>query len=171
MIITIVSILIFLIILIAVIYLIGSKIKPEYSAYATTTISKELKTIWDFTTDFKNTANWSDYINKVEILNDPRLGDEGKITWLEHYDNFIIKLECTDYVDYEYTEVLMLEPDLVAGTSWRIEFKAIDSSSTNVSIKISGQIKNNFLRFFKKLFNSYDRDAQVMLEQMKNAVT
>ncbi|MBT4837027.1 MAG: SRPBCC family protein [Methylococcales bacterium] len=163
----IIEIILAIICLFLLIYFSGYLIPENYSAKSSVVIESELKKAWDYITDFKNIAEWSEPVESIEVLNDPKKnGDNGNLTWMEHYKTFSLKLEVLDHIDYDYVKIHMMEPDFVEGTIWLMKYRQIADNKTQITIDATGKIKNPFFRLTSKLLGNYDKTTNMMLNEI-----
>jgi hypothetical protein len=152
-----------LVLIIAVIYAIGSLMAVNHVATVKCKLKTEADKVWLLITDYKEYTRWRSSVKELTV--------DGTNQWTEtnsHGDKVSYQLEVTDEKRKLITRIL--NKDLPYGGFWEFEI-VTESDGCVVHITENGEVYNPLFRFMSKYvfgheatLNKYMKDLQAELE-------
>ena len=134
-----------LVLLVAVVALVGSRLPKEHTASRSILLHQTPKQVYDVARDFNNAPSWRSDLKSIEVQNQP----DGKIHFRENGSNGTVNYEIVEDIPGERMSTRILDTDLGYSGKWTYVFTP-ENGGTRVKITEDGQVSNVIFRFMSR---------------------
>jgi uncharacterized protein YndB with AHSA1/START domain len=151
-----------IILLIAAIYLVGSRLPEKHSAVRVARYRQRPEAIWAAITDYEKFPSWRSNVKSVEQLQSSEAG-----SWREldaHGNSLPYHVVASD--PPRRLSVAIADPNLPFGGTWTTDILPIPPNGCIVQITENGEIHNVFFRFMSRYIFGYTATMDTYLKDL-----
>jgi uncharacterized protein YndB with AHSA1/START domain len=152
-----------IILLIAAVYFIGSRLPEKHSAVRVARYRQSPDAIWAVITDYEKFPSWRSNVKSVETLPSP----DSAASWREldvHGNSLPYRVVTSD--PPRRLSVAIADPKLPFGGTWTTDILPIPPNGCIVQITEDGEIHNVFFRFMSRYIFGYTATMDTYLKDL-----
>lgn len=146
--------------------LFGLTLPREHSAVVTARFSVPVDTMWGMFADHEREAEWREDIDRIERVEDL----DGHPVWREYYARGMMDLADLEIVPGEKIVREIVNNDGGFGGTWTTTLVAVDSMTTEVTVRETGYVDNPFFRVLLRYVYGVDATIHGYLTMMGQAL-
>ena len=153
-----------IVIFIAVVLFIGSRLPKEHTASRSIRINRPASEVYRTIRDLENHPNWREGLKSIELLTP----ENGRPRFRENGSNGTVTYEISEDIPNRRLVTTILDRDLGYSGSWTYAFESEGEAATNLTITENGEVTNLLFRFLSYYVFGHTATIDTYLKVLSN---